>query len=284
MAHGMAQDNVQSTDRWSVSGPQVIELADVHRLRIQLIGGRVDVVAHDGDGLRLEVAGVEGQPLDVVRHGDTLDVSHPQLGWESLLDKVRVSGRSRDAAQVSVAVPRGTAVELGTVSAEGLLAGTSADAEVRTVSGSLVLDGVSAPVRVRTVSGDVDVRGQDGPLTANAVSGSLTLSGAGLHELSVKTVSGDVAADLQQVPARVDLTSVSGDLTLRLPNGAGYDLQVRTVSGRVLTNGQRLQRQRGGPARGRFTSGDGAVVVEARTVSGDVVLLSAAASSSEDAG
>lgn len=284
MTQGMAQDDALGTERWSVSGPQVIELADVHRLRVRLIGGRVDVVAHDGDEVRLEVAGVQGQPLEVLRHGDTLDVSHPQLGWESLLDRVRVSGRSRDAAQVSVAVPRGTAVELGTVSAEGLLAGTTADAEVRTVSGSLVLDGVRAPVRVRTVSGDVDVRDQDGPLIANAVSGSLTLSGAGLHELSAKTVSGDVAADLQLVPARVNLTSVSGDLTLRLPDGTGYDLQVRTVSGRVLADGQRLQRQRGGPARGRFTSGDGAVVIEARTVSGDVVLLSATGSTSEDAG
>ena len=37
-------------ESWVVSGPQVIDVDEVRSLRVQLIGGRVDVVAHEEPG------------------------------------------------------------------------------------------------------------------------------------------------------------------------------------------------------------------------------------------
>ena len=55
-----------STESWVVAGPQVIEVEDLRALRVGLVGGRVDVVAHDDPdarGARLEVHRVDGRPL-----------------------------------------------------------------------------------------------------------------------------------------------------------------------------------------------------------------------------
>ncbi len=57
-----------ATESWVVSGPQVIEVEDVHSLRVRVSGGRVDVVAHDDPArtdVRLEVHSVSGYPLEV---------------------------------------------------------------------------------------------------------------------------------------------------------------------------------------------------------------------------
>ena len=48
-------------ESWVVSGPQVIEVDEVRSLRVQLVGGRVDVVTHDEPGARIEVHDVDGR-------------------------------------------------------------------------------------------------------------------------------------------------------------------------------------------------------------------------------
>ena len=44
-----------SEESWAVTGPQVIDIDEARALRIQLVGGRVDVVTHDLPGVRIEV-------------------------------------------------------------------------------------------------------------------------------------------------------------------------------------------------------------------------------------
>ena len=52
-----------ASESWVVAGPQIIEIEAITSLRVQLVGGRVDVVAHDGPGARIEVHAVDGRPL-----------------------------------------------------------------------------------------------------------------------------------------------------------------------------------------------------------------------------
>src|SRR5690606_6337483 len=130
-------------ESWVVSGPQVIELEDVRALRVGLVGGRVDVVAHDDDTAttRLEVHDVAGRPLEVSLVDGELKVGygHTLGGWESFLDRLR-NFSDQDSAAVHIAVPRDIRVRLGTVAAEGLLAGMRQDAQVSTVSGTVDVD------------------------------------------------------------------------------------------------------------------------------------------------
>jgi Putative adhesin len=260
-------------ESWVVTGPQVIEVDDVRSLRVQVVGGRVDVVTHDSPGVRIEVHAVDGRPIEVSLVDGELRVGYSFTlgGWEGFLEKFR-NFRDRDRADISLAVPPDLPTRVGTVSAEGLLAGLHATASVSTVSGSLVVDGTRGSLGANTVSGEVVVRDHRGDLTINSVSGELAASGA-LTRVHANTVSGELALDVTSGASSIDATSVSGDVTVRLPEGEGVHVTAHAVSGRLLVDG----REHGaGPFPGHtvdISTGDGRSRVSATSVSGHVTLL-----------
>ncbi|MBU4214931.1 MAG: DUF4097 domain-containing protein [Actinobacteria bacterium] len=262
-----------ATESWVVAGPQVIEVEDVRSLRVQVIGGRVDVVGQDGPSARLEVHSVQGRPIEVTLCDGELRIGYADTlsTWESFLDRLRTF-RSNDRADVHVAVPRTAAVRIGTVSAEGLLAAVGEDASVGTVSGALLVDDTRGQLVARTVSGDVVVRGHHGPLTLNSVSGDLAASGE-LTAVHVNTVSGSVTLDVTSTTSSLSATTVSGDVTVRLPSQAGLQVKAQSVSGRLVVD----QIEHKGPGFGTRTvdqsSGDGGCYLSATSVSGDVTVL-----------
>ena len=62
----------------------------------------------------------------------------------------------------------------------------------------------------------------------------------------VTTVSGDIALDLRNSAATITSNSVSGNVTVRIPQG-GFSVEANTFSGQVVANGRRL----GNGQRGR---------------------------------
>ena len=263
-----------SDESWVVSGPQVIEVEQVRALKVQLVGGRVDVVTHDGPGARLEVHDVDGRPLEVELRDGELRVGYSFTlgGWEGWLEKFR-NFRDRDRADVSIAVPRTAVTKVGTVSADGLVAGVQGKASVSTVSGSLVVDETRGRLSVNTVSGEIVVRGHEGDLALNTVSGELAASGA-LSSVNANAVSGGLALDVTAGSTWVSATTVSGDVTLRLPADEDVHVKANAVSGRLVVDGEEY----GGGTPGTRTvdlrhGSSGGSTVSVSTVSGDVTLL-----------
>jgi hypothetical protein len=261
------------TESWVVDGPTTLELADVRTLRIGLVAGRADVVAHDGTGVRLEVHSVSGRPLEVtVRDGELrIGYAYTLGGWDGFLETLR-NFRGKDSADLHVAVPAHLPVRLGSVSAEGLLAGVQEDASVSTVSGSMVTDGTRGSLSVKTVSGDVAVRSHTGNLSLTSVSGELTGSGE-LTVVQATTVSGDLALDTSASTSSVTISSVSGDVSLRLPAGKGLQIGAQSVSGRLVVDGQEYKGSTPGHRTVDLRTGDGSCHVTASTVSGDMTVL-----------
>jgi len=271
------------SEHWTVDGPRVIEVGGPdevpQHVAVRLIGGQVDVVAHDDvDIITVEVSRTSGRPLEVSWRNGRLEVAHPRLGWDGMLDGVfSATGLgSGSSAEVSIAVPRGVTVHLGTVSAEGLVSGTTAPAEVRTVSGTVVVDRVRGHVDARTVSGSIEVRRHLGSLTGNTVSGSLTVQAVTMEHLRANTVSGTLTVDLESAPSTVLAKSVSGDVVVRIPADAGFEVSAKSVSGRVTAGSERVAR-RPGKVEGVLREGSPDVKVVAQTVSGDVTVLRALA-------
>ncbi len=259
-------------ESWVVSGPQVIEVDEVRSLRVQLVAGRVDVVTHDEPGVRVEVHSVDGRPLEVSLSSGELRVGYQFTldGWEGFLEKFR-NFRDKDRADVSIAVPRTLPTKVGTVSAEGLVAGIQAPASVSTVSGSVVVDGTGGSLKAQSVSGEVVVRDHTGDLSLHTVSGELAASGA-LTRVQANSVSGELALDITSGSTVVEATSVSGDVTVRLPEGERVNVTANAVSGRLVVDGE----DHGGTLPGRkvVLRTDGASsTVSATTVSGNVTLL-----------
>lgn len=263
-------------DSWTITGPQVIEIEGARALRVQVVGGRVDVVAHDGTDVRLEVHSVVGRPLEVALDGGELSVgySYTLSGWEGWLEKFR-NFRDKDRAEVHLAVPRTIVAKVGTVSADGLVTGIEGEATVSTVSGSLVVDDTSGRLCANTVSGEIVVRDHDGDLTLNSVSGELAASGP-LSAVYANSVSGALALDVTAGSTRVSATTVSGEVTVRLPPEQGVRVVANALSGRLVVDGEEYGGGMPGSRTVDLIRGDEGSTVTVSTVSGDITLLRAA--------
>src|SRR5579859_2264821 len=257
--------------QWTIEVPTSLDFDDVTGLRVRLIGGSVAVLATDGTP-SLDVSGIEGDPVTVTYEGGVLTVAHENLSWEGLLKWLRPQ---RHAATVTVSVPRKCAAQVGVVSATAVMSGISARASVKSVSGGITLDGVTGDVDANTVSGALEAQGVNGKLNFNTVSGDLTLADGWLERLDANAVSGDVTADIDLDPlGGMQVTTVSGEVTLRLPAEADAQVNLHSLSGDVRSEFPELKRTSAPASRsvsGSLGAGSGNVSVT--TMSGRVILL-----------
>jgi len=255
---------------------RVIDIETVRTLKIGLVGGQIDVIAHDEPGARIEVHGVTVKDLRIEVAEDHVEIDHPQLRWDNFLEVFRNFGAGGPRAEISVAVPREVALTLGVVSASGLVSGLRENASLNTVSGDIIVDGLTGDLSVNAVSGDVQVRELVGSLNANSVSGDVAATGA-LRKATIDTVSGAALVDSTGDILTVSVNTVSGNATVRLDEGYPANYVVRSVSGRVQIDGV----VRSGNGSGPTTNYVGSVGelsgsfadVRAHSVSGDVTVL-----------
>jgi hypothetical protein len=257
--------------QWTIESPTSLDFEDVTGLRVRLIAGSVAVLATDGKP-SLEVTDITGDPLNVSYEDGMLTISHENLTWEGLLKWLRPH---RHSATVTVTVPRRCQTQVGVVSATAVMSGISAKASVKSVSGGITLEGVTGDVDANTVSGALEAQGINGKLNFNTVSGDLTLADGWLERLDTNGVSGDVTADIDLDPlGGMQVTTVSGEVTLRLPAEADARVKLHSLSGDVRSEFAELRRS-SAPAShsvsGSLGAGSGHVSVS--TLSGRVMLL-----------
>jgi len=257
--------------RWIIDAPKTLEFDGVAALRVRVISGTVAVLASDA-APAVDVASLAGQPLLVSHEAGILTVSYEDLSWDGLLGWLRPH---RHSAEVTITVPRGCPTQLGVVNASAIVSGISANVSVKSVSGDITLDGVSGKVDAKTVSGDLEARGLDGGVTFNSVSGDLTLAGGSVQELDAKTVSGKVTADVDlRARGGLRVTTVSGEVAVRLPAGTSAEVDLRSTSGQVRTGFEGLRSARSpGSSTVAGALGDGAGRITVTTLSAPVTLL-----------
>jgi hypothetical protein len=257
--------------KWLVDGEKVIDLGAIKTLKVSLIAGQVDIVAHDEPTTRVEVHSTKGKSLKIVCVDDHLEIDHPQLSWDNFIDVFKSFwGTAR--ADVSILVPRDVALKLGVVSASALISGLHSDSSISTVSGELTVDGLSGELQLNSVSGEITVRNHTGYINAHTISGEITMSGA-IERLIADSVSGSVFLDVTGTPDSVRVNTVSGAVTTRLEPGVAAQYKINTVGGRIHLDDSEIRGVRGG-----FTSTYGSldktwVDFKANTVSGDISVL-----------
>ncbi|HJX87897.1 MAG TPA: DUF4097 family beta strand repeat-containing protein [Gemmatimonadales bacterium] len=272
---------------WTVAEPQKLTFDDpVTALQVRVVDGEVNVVGTEERTARLEITGIEGPPLLVTRQGGTLTVTYEDLPWKgflSWLDRRRTSRR----AVVSLAVPAGAAVEVGVVGAGAVVSGIRGRTEVRGVTGDTTLVGLSGTVRGETVSGSLEAQAVTGDLNFQSVSGDLTVvEGAGTS-VRAQSVSGDMMVDLDPSgrPTDIRLTTVSGEIAIRLPHPADAEVEANTASGTVSNAFEDLRvGGQWGAKKITGTLGSGTGTLKATTVSGSIALLRRPPAEDEPAG
>lgn len=262
-------------EKWIVhpGETRVIDVDSLRELKIGLVGGQVDVIAHDDPDARIEVHGVTVKDLRIEMVDGRLEIDHPQLRWDNFLEVFRNFGAGGPKAEVSVAVPRTVALTLGVVSASALVSGLRTDVRLNTVSGDIIVDGLQGDVSLNAVSGDVQVRELEGALSANSVSGDVAATGR-ISKASIDTVSGAMLVDSTGPTQSIALNSVNGAATIRLDRSLPANYVSRSVSGRVQIDGQ----VRSGSGPTNYTGSTGALAgqfvdVRANTVSGEITVL-----------
>jgi hypothetical protein len=262
-------------EKWLVDGPKTIDIDSARTLKVSLIGGQVDIVAHDEPGVRVEVHSVSGKELKISLDGDTVEIDHPQLSWDNWLDVFKNwAGPGRAKADVSVMVPRDIRVKLGVVSATALLSGVNEDASLSTVSGDILIDGVSGDLQLNSVSGELTVRNHYGKIDAHSVTGDITVAGT-LHSFSSDSVSGAVMVDTADIPDEIKANTVSGAVTVRLEADTPASYALNTVGGKLQIGDQTIT-----GIKGRFAGKWGELDkrwtdIRVNTVGGDVSVLRA---------
>jgi hypothetical protein len=207
------------------------------------------------------------------------------------------SGRSSGAIDLMVSVPPDATVLARSVSGLVTLTGVEGEARLETVSGNVEAHRALNLAMAKSVSGDVTVRDVASAgililgnvsgavvatgvrargLEAASVSGSLRLDGIAAQRVLAKAVSGDIDfGGALLAGGRFEFTSHSGDVRLRLPAAASFDLQADTYSGRLTSDFPvTLQSSRAGRSSRaiRGVAGDGAAQLIVRSFSGDVTI------------
>jgi Putative adhesin len=260
--------------RWTINSPRTLDLPDIAALRIRVISGSVAVLASQ-DPPSLDVASLSGQPLLVTHEAGILTVTYEDLQPGGLRGWLRPQ---RHSADVTITVPAGCPTQVSVVNASTIVSGISANISAKSVSGDITLDGVIGSVDAKTVSGNVEARGVDGDLAFNSVSGDLTLTDATIGRLSARTLSGQVTAnvDLSDGSA-TKVSTVSGDVSVRIPASASARVDLRSTSGRLRSNFEPLSPT---PPPGRAvlsaTLGSGSAEISLTSMTGDVTLLARA--------
>ncbi|MCH0538251.1 DUF4097 family beta strand repeat protein [Streptomyces sp. MUM 203J] len=264
--------------QWTVNEPVKLTFDDpLGALRVRVVNGAVNVIGTEDDGTpaRLEVSALHGPPLLVTLEDRTLTVTYEDLTWAGLKGWLKRGARNRSAV-VTVTVPAGTDVQVGTVAATATVSGLRGRTEVQGVSGDTTLARLSGPVRAETVSGALEAQAVTGDLRFRSVSGDLTVVDGSGAAVRADSVSGDLAVDVEPAggPTDIQVTSVSGEVAIRLPHRADAHVEANTTSGSVSNAFEGL-RVGGmwGAKQITGTLGAGTGTLKATTVSGAIALL-----------
>jgi DUF4097 and DUF4098 domain-containing protein YvlB len=135
---------------------------------------------------------------------------------------------------------------------------------------------------VQTASGDVSLQQARGDVSIQAVSGDVWIKDA-RQSVHVNTVSGDQRVDAV-VAGSVEAQAVSGDVSIGVRRGSRVYVDANTISGSTSSELNLTDAPADDEAGGNVAEDGPMVEVRAKTVSGDISIVRAAAPTPAPAG
>jgi DUF4097 and DUF4098 domain-containing protein YvlB len=211
-----------------------------------------------GAGGDVRVGNVSGDVTITGYDGDAVVVTAIKDGRDR--DKVEIEDRSTaDRVDVTVRYPERCNCNVDVRFEVKIPRSISFDAlRFTSVSGDVDVNAVTGKLRVSSVSGNVRVRDVSGSVSASAVSGNV-----------------EVDVDRLEGAENMKFSSVSGNVTVKLPNNLDAEIEMSSLSGSLKTDFPiEVREKRYGPGRsahGRV--GNGSRTLNMSTVSGSVSLM-----------
>ncbi len=225
--------------------------AAIREIKIEWISGSVTVEPGDVQEITFSESGAATDRYKMVwkQSGDKLVIQNCKdsnvVGFG-----IHIGEGSKD---LTVIVPRGwvcNSLELDTASTDL----TVRDVIIREVE----IDSASGTAKFEdcTVSS----------LDVDTASGDVTFTGS-LNELDFEAASASFTGVLENVPDQVNMDSMSGDLTLTLPEGAGFTVSLDAMSSDFSSDFPTVKKNKS------YVCGDGHCKIDVDAMSGDVSIL-----------
>jgi len=163
------------------------------------------------------------------------------------VERVLVDNASGD---VDARLPAGTSLMAKLASGDIACRANGGSVEIASASGDIVVDGSPVDVSIGSASGDVVVKGGSGAL-------------------EVSTESGDISISVCSEDSHIRARTMSGDLQIRLAEGAMPEIHAESISGDIDARG--VQEQKGMVGSTAISEG-GPGSVYAKCVSGDITI------------
>ena len=277
----------------AIAGTPIKETREVHAdASIEVSNVRGSVTVHGWDKATVEVTGTLGEGskgLTIDGNGSHLRIkveppgSQGWFSWgssnnmqDSTLDirmprkgslKVDVVSAVVDASEL-----RGRELRVESVSGKVRLEAQVRELSVDSVSGNVDMNGSADHAKFESVSGDLRLRAGGGEFKFETVSGDIDAELASYREITGGTVSGDMR--LRGTPshdARVEIETMSGDVSINLPADVSGRLHAETFSGSLETDFGKTDEPDHGPGRSLdVTVGNGSGSYHLETFSGDI--------------
>lgn len=189
--------------------PQLISVplsrpGDAMSLEIDILSARIEVIGEERDDVEFAVT-VESGSRKIITPSGTMDLKTGAYSMEVDEDDNHVSVDTdwrTDRVNVVARIPRRADLELST-----------------TNDGEII---------VRNVSGTLNLDNTNGPITASGISGAVIAE-------SVNDVI-DVSFDSVDESGAMSFETINGDVTVRLPEGAGAELHIDSAKGEITSD------------------------------------------------
>jgi DUF4097 and DUF4098 domain-containing protein YvlB len=173
-----------------------------------------------------------------------------------------------------VQVPRETELTVTAINGEVAIRELSGDVYVDAVNGEIAISNVSGDISAEAVNGEIAISQVSGDVSAETVNGSIELEGVS-GNVDGRAVNGRIEVTLagdRSAEDGVDLATVNGPVTLRIPRSFSAQLELETVNGGMdvdfpITISGRLGRSIS------TTLGDGGPLVRVETTGGAIRIV-----------
>lgn len=242
---GLRYDNAEA---YSV-GDALLPADNIQQVEINWTSGSVRVEAYDGEKISIKETGAENeeQKLRYLSRDGKLTIQYCK-------SRAFFGIFKNPEKELTLLVPAQMAEDLKTFKID------SASTKIN------ISDIASQEFEIETVSGDCKFTNiQTAVVNLDAVSADIEMSGS-IGGLDIDITSGTCTIDNDVMPYEIDYDGVSGDFTMTMPEGSGFNLKHDKVSGDFFCEFPTSHES------GRYIYGDGSANYNFDTVSGNVTL------------
>lgn len=165
--------------------------------------------------------------------------------------------------------------DVGATSGEINLISVTGNGNIHTVSGSIQANDVKGDLKFRTTSGSVNAEGIEGEASASTVSGSVNIVSNYLKGSEFNSTSGSLYIQAEKIDDGGDykIRSISGEVCMKLPENAGFELDASSTSGEIRNEFSMTVDGGNGRKNLRGTVGNGGPDIKINTVSGEISIM-----------